>query len=240
MKEAEEHTAAMTHANSTLRESSTTNSIQMKRITEALRIAGQNAANAKADAEAAEQKTSLLTRQISLIKGTLEDTKRTCESLRCEHDEISSAARVLEGRLLQSESKLRRVEKDAKDKREERGSMKLTVEQLEKERKNLKSALAERESELCKSKKIIIEKDDMEKARIERTTRLEDELRVSKGILVDVTSSVAELESNATMLQGTIKELQSENKTLHETIENTIAQLYAVYYSNHFQCLPEK
>ena len=222
MKEAEEHTAAMTHANSTLRESSTTNSIQMKRLTEALRIAGQNAANAKADAEAAEHKTSSLTRQISLIKGTFEDTKRTCESLRCEHDDISSASRVLEGRLLQSESKLRRVEKDAKTKGEERNYMQHEMEQLDQERRKLQSTLAERESDLGKTKKIIIEKEDMEKARIQRTTRLENELRESKSILVDVTSSAAELEANASMLQGTIKELQSENKTLHETIQTTI------------------
>jgi myosin heavy subunit len=219
LKEEKEHAKGMTHANSALRNASTTTTARMQTLSEALRIAGEKAANARADAEASEVRASSLASQLKNFKNVLDETKRTVETIRAEHDDISSAARDLEAKLLQKESELSRVERQkAKSDKEHRDRC-VELKDLKETESLLTEHLGKRNDELAKLKKIILEREHIEKARLEMTDRLEQELRKSRSIIVELTSSAAETESTATELQETIQALQEANESLHDKIK---------------------
>jgi len=222
LKEAEEHAAAMTQVNFTLREASATTSAKMGRTTEALRIAGQNAANARADADAAEARAASLVSQINSMTSILDETKRTCDFIRNEHDEISAASRSLEGRLMQTESDLNRLDREKRQGDEDRNALRVEVERICMAKKRLQINLDEKDDEASKLKKNLAERDDVEQARVERTNRVESELRDARSMLVDATSAATEAESTIGVLQESIKELQRENKTHHDRISEII------------------
>ena len=194
----------------------------MERTTEVLRIAGQNAANARADADAANARASSLASQLTALKTVMEETKRSCEIIRTEHDEISSAARSVEGRLVQTESDFMRMERDKNKSEEAMTKMREQMDKLEKVRKLLEEDLEEKENELTKTKKMLLERDDIEQARVDRTHRIENELRNSRAMLVEATSAAAQSESTSAVLNETIRKLQEENKTIHVTIEENL------------------
>jgi len=222
LKEAEEHGNAISHANSALRDASATSTARMQTISEALRIAGEKAANARADADAAEARASSLATQLKSFKAALDETKRTCESIRTEHDDISSAARDLEGRLLQTESELNRIQKQKAKGDDDRDTMCEELQDLKQTEKMLKDYLDKRDDELLKLKKTLVEREGIEQARQERTERLDNELRNSRSMLVEMTSAAAEAESTTVELQDTISALQRENESLHKRIDETI------------------
>jgi len=219
LKEEKEHAKAMTHANSALRDASIVTTARMQTLSEALRIAGEKAANARADAEASEVRASSLASQLKNFKNALDETKRTVETIRAEHDDISSAARDLEAKLLQKESELSRIERQkAKSDKEHRHRC-VELKNLKETEALLTEHLGKRNDELSKLKKTILEREHIEKARLEMTDRLEQELRKSRSIIVELTSSAAETESTATELQETVQALQEVNESLHDKIK---------------------
>jgi len=213
----------MTHANSALRDASTATSARMDTLSQALRISGEKAANARADADASEARASSLASQLKSFKNVLDETKRTVETIRAEHDDISAASRDIEAKLLQKESELGRLEKQKAKSDKERGNTRLQNKNMKEAKNLLGEQLEMREVELIKLKKTMLEREDIESARLEMTDRLEQELRNSRSIIVELTSSAAEAESTATELQETIQELQRENESLHEKFRENYA-----------------
>lgn len=59
------------------------------RTTEALQIAGSNAANARAEADASNARAESLSGQLNDLQSVIEETKRGMEVVRSEHDEGS-------------------------------------------------------------------------------------------------------------------------------------------------------
>jgi len=57
------------------------------RTTEALQIAGSNAANARAEADASNARAESLSGQLNDLQSVIEETKRGMEVVRSEHDE---------------------------------------------------------------------------------------------------------------------------------------------------------
>ena len=57
------------------------------RTTEALQIAGSNAANARAEADASNARAESLSGQLNDLHSVIEETKRGMEVVRSEHDE---------------------------------------------------------------------------------------------------------------------------------------------------------
>jgi len=222
LKEAEEHAVAMTQVNATIREVSANTSAKMTRTREALRIAGQNAANARADADATEARAASLASQVNSMKSILDETKRTCDSIRKEHDEISAASRSLEGRLMQTESDLNKLDKEKRQGDEERNALREEVEHIIIAKKKLQMNLDEKDDEASKLTRKLAECVNVEQARAERTNRIEIELRETKSMLLDATSAATEAESTIGVLQESIKELHRENKTYHDKIAEII------------------
>ncbi len=139
-----------------------------------------------------------------------------------EHDDISSAARDLEKRLVQTEVELEKVRDEKIQAEMEASNLRDQVEALKHGEKVLRSLLEKKENLLVKLNKKMVERGDIEKARLERTNRLETELRESRSMLVEVTSTAAEAESITTELRSTIVSLQRENTSLHEKNAATI------------------
>jgi predicted nucleic acid-binding Zn-ribbon protein len=209
----------MSHANATLRETSAASTARINTLTESLQITSSKVAESRADADMARAKVSSLGTQLKSLKCALDETKRTCESIRTEHDDIQSSSRTLEAKLVQTESELQRVDKEKFEMKLERDTLRHEVEDYTQTCKHLRLTLEKKEDEISKMKKNILEREDVERARIDRMNRLENELRDSRSMLVDVTSAAKDAESTNVDLQNTIQHLQRENKSSHAKIE---------------------
>lgn len=220
LKEAEEHANAMSHANATLREASAASTARINTLTESLKITSSKVADSRADADMARAKVTSLATQLKSLKCALDETKRTCESVRSEHDDIQSSSRTLEAKLVQTESELQRVDKENFETQQERDSLRFELDEYNQTNKRIRLTLEQKEDELLKMKKKDVERNDVERARIDRTNRLENELRDARSMLVEVTSAAKDAESTNADLQNTIQHLQRENKSVHDKIED--------------------
>ena len=216
LQEAEADTAAMRAANNALRESTTASADRMERVTEALRIAGQNAANARCDADAAESYAVSLASQLESLRSVVEETKRVSETLYQEHELISQAARSVEAKLLQRETEFARSQKDQKQLLDEQVRLRRHGKSADEERKRLESELSASLENLNRIRKEVEEREAVEQARKDRSTMVEQELREARAMLTEAASTAAETVATESVLKDTIEDLQNENSSLHE------------------------
>lgn len=222
LKEAQEHAKAMANANSTLRHASTTSAHRIEALSEALRIAGEKAANARADADAAEVRASSASSKLKSFKNAMDQTKKVVEAVKAEHDEISSFAKDLESRLMQKESELCRMQKEKSRAVDNFDQVSGELLELKAAQKAVKEELTAKSDELVKLKRTLVERQDLENARTEMSGRLERELRKARSLIVELTSSSSEAESTTAELQETISNLQKEITSLHEKLKDTV------------------
>ena len=137
------------------------------------------------------------------------------EVVRREHDEVSRSTRNVEDRLIQVESELVRAARTKRDAIEERDLFKARAENSEKVTRELQDQVDDYHNELRLLKKDLIEKDDMEHMRSQRTRSIETEVEVARASLLEATSAAVEAESTVASLRSVIEVLQRENKTLH-------------------------
>lgn len=218
-KEAETHTAAMMAANTSLRESGTASNERMERTVEALRIAGTNAANARADADAAEAYAASLASQLESLRHVVEETKRATKILHDEHETVASATRSVESKLLQRETELLHLQKDRKSILADREKLKFNAQSLIDDKKTIELQLERKQEQHKTLSRELDERDDLEQARKERSAMVEKELRDARAMLVDASTTAVETETTTLALKETIQTLQQENKTLHAKIE---------------------
>lgn len=209
----------MMTANTSLREAASASNERMERTIEALRIAGTNAANARADADAAEACAASMASQLQALRDVVDETKRASQVLYKEHEQVSAAARSIETKLLAKETELARSKKEQRQWMEEREEMKDKAARLQGERKSLEKEINMLEEELNKMKYQVDEYEAMEHARKDRSKMVEKELRDARNMLIEATATTAEAESTSSVLKETIQAFETENKTLHETIE---------------------
>ena len=190
----------------------------MERTLEALQIAGTRAANARAEADAANARSESLSAQLNDLQSAIEETRRGMEVVRREHDDVSRAARSVEGRLIHVESELTRAVRVRKEAEEERDSLKLRAEIAEKEVVTLHEKVDEFHGEIRMLKRDLGEMAELEKVRSDRTHRVESELQEARSTLFEATSAAAEAESTVTSLRNVVEELRKENESLHVQI----------------------
>lgn len=209
----------MTAANASLREAASASSERMERTVEALRIASTNAANARADADAAEACAASMATQLQALRDVVDETKRASQVLYKEHEQVAAAARSMEAKLLQRETELARSQKEQRQWMEEKEQTKKRTLKLQSENKSLEHEMEFLTEELQEMKHQVDEHAAVEQARKDRAAMVEKELREAKTMLIEATSTAAETEATATVLNDTLHDLENENKTLHETIE---------------------
>ena len=103
---------------------------KLDRTLEALQIAGSNAANARAEADASNARAESLSGQLNDLQSAIEETKRGMEVVRSEHDEVSRAARSVEGRLIRVEGELTRATRAKNDAVEARDILKSRIQKI--------------------------------------------------------------------------------------------------------------
>lgn len=194
---------------------------KIDRTLEALKIAGVNAANARAEADAANARTNSLSEQLNDFQELVDDTKDCMEVVRREHDEVSNAARAIESRLIKVESELTRAAKVKRDAEEERDILKARSEKSEKLVSVLQERVNDYQDEIRHFKKDMGEMGELEKMRSERTQRIELELQDARAGLLEATSAAAEAESTVTSLRSVIEELRRDNESLHVQIDGS-------------------
>eukprot|EP01082_Thalassiosira_pseudonana_P003670 g3384.t1 g3384 contig12:1969876-1972444(+) len=193
---------------------------KIDRTLEALQIAGTNAVNARAEADAADARAESFASQLNDLQSIIEETRRGMEVVRHEHDEVSGAARSVEGRLIQVESELTRAARVKQDAEDERNVLKSRAEKSEQLARVLQEKVEDYEHEVRLLKKDLVEMGDLEKVRSDRTHRIERELQDARGTLLEATSAAAEAESTVTSLRSGIEELRKENESLYVKMHN--------------------
>ena len=211
------------HNESSLASEQNVKQLQSKidRTLEALKIAGVNAANARAEADAANARANSLSEQLNDFQDLVDDTKDCMEVVRREHDEVSNAARAIESRLIKVESELTRAAKVKRDAEEERDLLKTRSEKSEKLVSVLQERVNDYQDEIRHCKKDMVEMGELEKMRSERTQRIELELQDARAGLLEATSAAAEAESTVTSLRSVIEELRRDNESLHLQIDGS-------------------
>jgi chromosome segregation ATPase len=112
LKEAEAHAAALQASTESLREEASSSQNRLERTVAALRIAGSNAAKARADADTAEATASSLSQSLQSLESVVTETKRACQTLQQEQTAVSSSATTIQAKLLHKEADLARALKE--------------------------------------------------------------------------------------------------------------------------------
>jgi len=221
LQESKSHIEVLHNENLTSQQSNIQLKAKVDRTLEALQIAGANAANARAEADASNARAESLSGQLNDLQSVIEETKRGMEVVRREHDEVSRAARSVEGRLIQVESELTRAARAKKDAVEERDFLKARAENSEKLARALQDKVDDYRDETRILKKDLLEVEELEKVRSDRTQRVESEFQEARASFLEATSAAAEAESTVTSLRSVIEELRRENESLHEQINTS-------------------
>mmetsp|Transcript_24429 Transcript_24429/g.36580 ORF Transcript_24429/g.36580 Transcript_24429/m.36580 type:complete len:647 (-) Transcript_24429:196-2136(-) len=221
LKESNAANALFEQTNATLRLSVQQHQQRHQNTTEALRIAANNAANARADADAAQHKAAGLLDQLSQLKRAVEECKAACNAVKEEHEGISSATRGLEGQLMQVHAELRKTQKVCDKK-----SLDLLKIQQENQsnmdsKEELQSKLDMHQKELTRWKRMDAQRILIEEQRISKLKCLESDLSKTKHLVLQASNSAAEQEATAASLNETLAELKAENLRLHAQLQQS-------------------
>ena len=133
---------------------------------------------------------------------------------------VSRASRSVEARLIQVESELIRADRGKKDAVDERDFLKARAEKAEKVARELQDENDDCRDENRVLKKDVLELQELEKVRSDRTARVEVEFQETRSSLLEATCACAEAESTVTALRSVIEELRAGHETQHEQIES--------------------
>lgn len=211
----------MQAANAALREENASHQSRYDRTVDALRLAGSNAAKARADADAAEATAATLSQTLQSLQTVVTETKRASQILHQEQQQVSAAAASVEAKLLQKEGDLARAHKELKTLRLSNAALENSHEQWKEERNLWEQSIQQKEQELKQLKREKLEQTAVEQARKERADKIEQEWRRAQAMLVEATSGQEAAEQTQAVLEETIVSLQKANRELHQTLKDT-------------------
>lgn len=218
LKEAEAHAAALQASTESLREEASSSQNRLERTVAALRIAGSNAAKARADADTAEATASSLSQSLQSLSSVVSETKRACQVLQQEQTAVSSSATTIQAKLLHKEADLARAHKEISAVRGQLHTLQQGAARWKQDRKTLVQTSHDQEQELTRLSHAVKERDAFQRARKERADKIEHEWRQAQSMLVDATGGQAAAEQTQALLKETILELQCANKNLHDNL----------------------
>jgi len=221
LKESKASNALLEQTNATLRLSVQQHQQRHQNTTEALRIAANNAANARADADAAQHKAAGLLDQLSQLKRAVEECKAACNAVKEEHEGISSATRGLEGQLMQVHAELRKTQKVCDKKSSDLLKIQQENQSNLESKEELQSKLDMHQKELTRWKRMDAQRILIEGQRISKLKCLESDLSKTKHLVLQASNSAAEQEATAASLNETLAELKAENLRLHAQLQQS-------------------
>jgi len=208
-------------SNKSLQESTSSTNSRLERALEALKIAGQNAATARADCDAAESFASSLANQVETLRSTIEETKRSAQQVYKEHKEIASEARLIESKLIAQVSGFARTKKEHQSTLLDHEKIKKQCDEMKQIQISMQHQMDKKDQQIKRLQQDIDGRDAMEDARKERSELIEKELREARALLVEVSSTQQESESTASILKETIEKIKIENNELHQKLAET-------------------
>jgi hypothetical protein len=221
LSSSESNATALTHANESLRSASNQAQNNIQKLQSALRVASQNATNAQADADAARVKADGLEMEMKLLEEKIKEFTNVSTNIRLEHEEMENVVKEMESKVRFMEKELGRCRVEKEQVEKEYRELNRKVDDITKGKRKLEEDLRYKEQQLEKLNNILLEKDDINKAKEKRARELEREVREARTMLIEMTSATADAESAITRLQETIGTLQEENAKLHDTIQES-------------------
>jgi myosin heavy subunit len=190
----------------------------LDRTVEALRIAGNNAAKARADADAAEATAAALAHTLQNLQTVLSETKTASQILHKEQLQVNATVAGVESKLLQKEAEIVKAQKDLLTLRQANAALENSNFKLVNERSELevKFRLCEQTMEELKREKV--ELAAIEKARKDRAEKVEIEWQKAQALLVEATSGQAAAKETQALLEETIGSLKKTNEELHASL----------------------
>ena len=119
------------------------------------------------------------------------------------------------------DTELIRAARAKKDAEEERDFLKARTEKSDKLARELQEKVDDDHDEIRVLRKDILELEELERVRQDRTNRIESEFQEARTGLLEATCAAAEAESTVTSLRSVIEELRRDNVCLHEQIESS-------------------
>lgn len=208
----------MQAANASLREESASSQSRLDRTVEALRIAGSNAAKARADADAAEATAANLAQTLQSLQAVITETKRASQILHNEQQQVTATAANAEAKLLQKEGDLVRAQKELKTLSQSSALMEISHDKWKSDRELLEGQVKKYQQEVGELLREKLEQAAIEKARKDRADKVERECHRAQSMLVEATSGQAAAEQTQAALEETIALLRKANQDLHDTL----------------------
>jgi hypothetical protein len=139
--------AVQAHAtNMELRQAAAGTAQRMEQTTHALRIAGQNAVNARTDVDAAEVTAATLATQLQAFQEVVEETKQASRVLYQEHEQVAAAAQSVETKWVQTEAELARSQSQRQALQKQADELTTKTQRLEHNLQLLKTQFANQAS----------------------------------------------------------------------------------------------
>ena len=204
---------------SSLRLSVTQSQSRLNNTTSALKIAANNAANARCDADAAHARVQTLIDQVGVLKRSIEECRRTTKTVCEEHERISTASRDLGSQLMKCEAELQHAQNSVEKLKRSHSKIENQNKTYEIDNQRLQAKLDAAMNKLSRCKDNLQQQSELDTQRIERSQSLESSLRHHKSLLVEATHSAAEQESASASLSDAIVQLKAENVRVHANMQ---------------------
>ena len=187
---------------------------------EALRIATDNAAKARADADSAEATAATLAQTLHNLKTVLTETKKASLILHEEQQELNAAVAAAEAKFVQKEAELLQAKKEIAMLRTANATLESTQHNVAQERETLVRQNQQLEQECDVLKREKAEMYVMEQARKDRANKVEQEWRKAQTLLVEATSGQAATLQTQAALEQTVAALQTANAEVHASLKD--------------------
>jgi predicted nucleic acid-binding Zn-ribbon protein len=136
-----------------------------------------------------------------------------------EHAQVAAATRSVESNLLMRETELLHLQKDRKVILSDKEKLAREAKDLIADKQKLNSQLERAKDQIKSLSREIEECDALERARKDRSSMVENELRHARSLLVDASSTAAETETTSLALKEAVETFMQENASLHAKLE---------------------
>jgi hypothetical protein len=220
LEQARADKAALAAINDSLRESKSKQDDHVQKLTEALQRASAKATSARVDADEARTEAETFSAKLEALEVVVQETKQASQLLMGEQNELIQRSQCVEQRFVKAQADLARSEA-SKLKMEQNydimaSKLKEAQDRLAKSNVELDNERSARE----KAQQEINELQSIKNAHEGQLKRLEEELRRSQELFLDVSAATAETSDAKDQLQNALEKLQQANIDLHEQLQH--------------------
>ena len=216
LKRAQTEATALEVSNNQLREEAARSQARYDKTVQALRIAGSNAAKARADADSAEATAATMAQTLQSLQTVVEETKRASQVLHNEQQQVARAAADAQQSLVKKEGDLAAAYQKAKILREANDSLQRENEMFKDDRASLQRRLQDADRRVEELRRTVSEQETMGRARQERAAKIEQEWREAKQLAVQATEAQKQGLKTQEALEETVAKLQKATEDMHQ------------------------